>query len=78
MHTQRSERKVKVDPYDPAWPRAWPRDFREEAERLRAAFGLEVIYIHHIGRSGAPPCSGQMAGTIWARTDLTASPCHRI
>ncbi|MEW6227468.1 MAG: GrpB family protein [Bacillota bacterium] len=41
---------MKVDPYNPAWP----RDFREEAERLRAVFGREVVYIHHIGSTAVP------------------------
>ena len=50
MLIRRAPREVKVVPYDPAWPQR----FREEAERLRAVFGRELIYIHHIGSTAVP------------------------
>jgi len=43
-------REVRVVPYDPAWP----RQFLEEAERLRAVFGRELVDIHHIGSTSVP------------------------
>lgn len=42
--------EVRVVPYDPAWP----RQFLEEAERLQAVFGRELVDIHHIGSTSVP------------------------
>ncbi|MGE5592467.1 MAG: GrpB family protein [Betaproteobacteria bacterium] len=43
-------REVTVVPYDQAWPRL----FREEADRLRAVFGHQLIHVHHIGSTALP------------------------
>jgi GrpB-like predicted nucleotidyltransferase (UPF0157 family) len=50
MSSQHSGCEVRVVSYDPAWS----RQFQEEAQRLRAALGREVIYIHHIGSTAVP------------------------
>ena len=50
MLGRRTLREVRVVPYDPAWP----QQFREEAGRLQAVFGRELIYIHHIGSTAVP------------------------
>jgi GrpB-like predicted nucleotidyltransferase (UPF0157 family) len=46
----RMSRKIEVVPYNPAWP--WL--FQEEAARLAAIFGPEIVAIHHIGSTAVP------------------------
>jgi GrpB-like predicted nucleotidyltransferase (UPF0157 family) len=41
---------IVVVPYDPAWPEL----FREEAARVAAVFGDELLSIHHIGSTAVP------------------------
>ncbi len=43
-------RQIEVVPYDPVWPRL----FAEEAARLAAIFGQEIVAIHHIGSTAIP------------------------
>jgi GrpB-like predicted nucleotidyltransferase (UPF0157 family) len=43
-------RNVRVVPYRVEWPAL----FSEEAERLRAVFGPELIALHHIGSTSVP------------------------
>jgi GrpB-like predicted nucleotidyltransferase (UPF0157 family) len=43
-------RKVKVVPYDPAWPEMFAR----EADEIAEVFGPEVVAIHHIGSTSIP------------------------
>jgi len=42
--------RVTLVPYQPAWPRL----FREEARRLRAALGDHVVQIEHVGSTAVP------------------------
>lgn len=44
------ERQVQVVPHDPNWKES----FGEEADRLRAILGQEIIAIHHIGSTSIP------------------------
>jgi len=43
-------RRIKVVPYDPAWP----AQFEREAEELRGIFGPALVSIHHIGSTSVP------------------------
>ncbi len=43
-------RKIEVVSYNPDWPRL----FAEEAARLTAVFGPEIVAIHHIGSTAIP------------------------
>jgi aryl-alcohol dehydrogenase-like predicted oxidoreductase/GrpB-like predicted nucleotidyltransferase (UPF0157 family) len=43
-------RRIEIVPYNPAWPRF----FEEEAARLVAIFGPEIVAIHHIGSTAIP------------------------
>ncbi len=43
-------RSVRVVPYQAGWPAM----FREEAARLEAVFGPELIALHHIGSTSVP------------------------
>jgi len=43
-------RKIEVVSYNPDWPRL----FAEEADRLTAIFGQEIVAIHHIGSTAIP------------------------
>ncbi len=43
-------RKIEVLPYDPAWP----RQFDEQAARLRALLGDAVLAIDHVGSTAVP------------------------
>ena len=43
-------RKVEVSSYQ----EQWPIQFREEAEKIKAIFGEEIIAIHHIGSTAVP------------------------
>ena len=42
--------RVTLSPYQPAWPRL----FREEARRLRAALGEHVLRVEHVGSTAVP------------------------
>jgi GrpB-like predicted nucleotidyltransferase (UPF0157 family) len=42
--------KVVIVPYDPTWP----HQFDQEARHLTAAFGRNLITIHHIGSTSVP------------------------
>ena len=43
-------RTIVVVPYDPRWPEL----FEQEAARIAAVFGPELISIHHIGSTSVP------------------------
>ncbi len=43
-------RQIEVVPYNPDWPRL----FEEEAARLAAILGPEIVAIHHIGSTAIP------------------------
>jgi GrpB-like predicted nucleotidyltransferase (UPF0157 family) len=43
-------RQIEVVSYNPAWPQL----FEEEAARLTAIFGQEIVAIHHIGSTAIP------------------------
>ena len=43
-------REIIVADYDPEWPRL----FRREAERIRAALGRRVVQLEHIGSTSVP------------------------
>jgi GrpB-like predicted nucleotidyltransferase (UPF0157 family) len=42
--------KIRVVDYDPEWPRL----FRREAERIRAALGERVVQLEHVGSTAVP------------------------
>jgi GrpB-like predicted nucleotidyltransferase (UPF0157 family) len=42
--------RIRVVDYDPEWPRL----FRREAERIRAALGRRVVQLEHIGSTSVP------------------------
>ena len=48
-------RNVIVVPYNPEWPRM----YRDEATRLEALLGDEIIAIHHIGSTSIPGMSAK-------------------
>jgi GrpB-like predicted nucleotidyltransferase (UPF0157 family) len=48
-------RRIKVVPYDPAWP----AQFEKEAEELRGIFGPALVSIHHIGSTSVPGLSAK-------------------
>lgn len=43
-------RKVEVVPHNPDWP----RQFQEEAQRIAAVLGNEIVIIHHFGSTSIP------------------------
>jgi NAD-dependent protein deacetylase/lipoamidase len=51
----RDAEPVEVVPYDPEWPRL----FREEASRVRAALGEAVVEIEHMGSTAVPGLAGK-------------------
>ena len=60
-----SIRRIKVVPYDPLWPSR----FEEEASRISAVLGGELVAIHHIG-------STAIVG-MWAKPIIDIMPLVR-
>lgn len=48
-------RKIEIVPYNPEWPRM----FENEATLVRAAFGSNLVTLHHIGSTSVPGLSAK-------------------
>lgn len=48
-------RTIVVAPYNPRWPEM----FQQEAEKIKAVFGEELLAIHHIGSTAVPGLSAK-------------------
>ncbi len=73
MKAEYKDRKYRVEPYDPSWP----RQFAEESNAIARIFGRDALAIEHIGGTAVPGMDGKPTIDILvAVEDLSAAARH--